>query len=344
MGRLGGDSLERKSDHVDTPPQSFTPALTIDPAELNLGELWEEPEFTAAVSLRNTSDGAVSVKSFGTSCDCSGVEPSTVVVPAQGSVPLRVKMDLTHRLPHLCEMERRPFSVVIHPLVLQAGVAPNGWEFKGVIRSRVGLSATRVEFGDLCTHAGPLVTRKVRATAFDARTTLEAVARTQRAKVSLAPVAGKSGEFDIAITPDPKLPLGLFRFEVAVIAVTPDGTRHVCAGIEVSGEMRPATRIVPGIVLLGEHSLGGEATAEVVVRFPDASGWVVDRVEVGSPDSNLKSIGSSEDGVVRYRLVQKITGGGDQANDVKFFVGKAGSGQEVVETKVRYYGVAVGSR
>jgi hypothetical protein len=343
MGRWANPSLDRKSALVDPTPVLPAPGLSIDPAELNLGEIWEDPEFATTVSLRNTSDGAISVSRFGTSCDCSGIEPSTVVVPARSSVPLRVKMDLTHRRLHFSTLERRPFSLTVHPLVLQAGIVSNGWEFNGVIRSRVGLSDTRLEFGDQCTHDGPAFTRKVRATAFHGAT-LETVAQPKLAKVQLTPVAGKPGEYEIRITPDPKLPYGAFRFDVPITAVMPDGSRHRCAAIEVSGVMQPSTRVVPGIVLLGEHSVGDEATAEVSVRFPDASGWAVDRVVVESSHLTAIPNGAFEDGALRYRLVQRITEPGDRVNQVQFVVGKPGSAKESIEIKVRYHGGSASSR
>jgi len=343
MGRWGSQSLAPNRSLAVPPPVSATPGLFIDPAELNLGEMWEDPEYAATVSLRNTSDVAITVSRFGTSCTCSGIEPEAGVLPAQGSVPLRMKMDLTHRLPHLSDPERRPFSLSVYPQVLQAGVASNGWEFTGVIRSRVGLSDSRLEFGDRCTYAGPPVTRKVRATAFHGAT-LEAVVRPQAsATVRLTPVAGRPGEYAIDITPAPKLPLGPFRFEVPITAIMPDGQRHRCTAIEVSGAMQPSTRIVPDIVLLGEHPVGGEATAEVSVRFPESSGWAVDRFEP-PPHTTVTLAGSSEDGALSYRLVQKITKPGDQVDKVKFRIANPAGAWETVELTVRYYGVAAASR
>ena len=317
--------------------------LFINPAELKLGEMWEAPEYTATVSLRNTSDIAIDISKFGTSCVCSGIEPASVVVPAHGSVPLRVKLDLTHRMPHMAEQERRPFSVTVHPLVMQTGVASNGWEFTGGVRSRVGLSHSRLEFGDRCTHAGTPVTRKVRATVFDARTTLEVDMKSSLATVRLTGVAERAGEYEIDITPRANLAVGPFRFDVPLVVVSPDGERHRCTAIEVSGEMRPSTRIVPDIVLLGEHPVGEKVTAEVSVRLPAGGGWAVDRVE-GSPDTNLTPGKPSEDGTLRYRLVQNIKEPGDKVVKAKFLVSKPVHDSEAVELDVRYYGVAEKSR
>lgn len=137
--------------------------------------------------------------------------------------------------------------------------------------------------------------------------------------------------------------MGSFRFDVPLIVVSPDGERHRCTAIEVSGEMRPSTRIVPDIVLLGEHPVGEKATAEVSVRLPAGSGWTVDRVE-GPPDMALTPGGSTEDGALRYRLVQNIKEPGDKVVKAKFLVSKPGHDPEAVELTVRYYGVADKSR
>ena len=172
----------------------------------------------------------------------------------------------------------------------------------------------------------------------NARATLEVAMKSSLATVRVTP-STKTGEYEIDITPRPNLVVGPFWFDVPLVVVSPDGDRRRCAAIEVSGEMRPSTRIVPDVVLLGEHPVGGEATAEVSVRLPAGPGWAVDRVE-GSPDTTLMPNGSSEDGALRYRLVQRIKGPGDKVVKAKILVSKPGHDLESVDLTVRYYSVA----
>jgi hypothetical protein len=341
LGELAGNYDNRRVDNSTISP---APALFIEPAELNLGEVWEEPDFTTTVWLRNTSDHDVSISKFATGCDCLGIEPVSPVVPANGSIPLRVKIDLTRRLPYAWGVERRPFTLTVHPIVTQAGVAPSGWEFTAVVRSRVTLSDLRLEFADKCTHAGPVITRKVEATAHLLVASLETMVQPRIADVQIKPILGPPGKYDIIVMPDPKLPVGPFSFEILIIAVMPDGVRNRCATIQVTGEMQPATRVVPSIVILGEHPVGSEAAAEVSVRLPERSGWVVDHVEVESPQLNVFQIGTFKDETLRYRLVQRITKRGDQESKVRFIIRQQDGTHDTVETDVRYHGAATGKQ
>lgn len=54
--------------------------------------------------------------------------------------------------------------------------------------------------------------------------------------------------------------------------------------------------------------------------------------------------GSSEDGTLSYRLVQKIAEPGDQVGTAKFRIASLSGASETVEVSVRYYGVIGESR
>jgi hypothetical protein len=184
-----------------------------------------------------------------------------------------------------------------------------------------------------------VVSRKIHAIAYVPSTALEVVAKPEIAKVHVEPSPDSPGQYEITLAPDPKLPVGPFRFDVPVTAVMPDGVRYRCATIQVSSEMQPTTRIVPGLVLLGEHPVGGEATAEVSVRFPDRSAWAVDRIVSESPHLKLAPNGSFADGALRYRLSQRIAERGDRESKATFIVRKGNGEFETVELKVRYHGL-----
>jgi hypothetical protein len=121
VGLLIAEQLPKRGNHLAASPPPPRAGLFIDPAELNLGEVWESPDFTTTVRLQNTSNHDIAVSKFSTSCDCSGIEPPSPVIPANGSVPLRVKINLTHRLPYAWGAERRPFALAIAPLVTEGG-------------------------------------------------------------------------------------------------------------------------------------------------------------------------------------------------------------------------------
>jgi hypothetical protein len=139
------------------------------------------------------------------------------------------------------------------------------------------------------------------------------------------------------VRPNPNLPVGPFRFDVATHVRTPDGRRHPGAAIAVHGDMQSPTRILPDTVLLGEHPVGRTAEATVTVRLPAGGGWSVEHVETDSPDTAVKVVGSGV-GPLRYRIVQTISRPRDQTCPVRFVVRRPDGTTESVTVNVSYYG------
>ncbi len=311
--------------------------LHIDSQSLDLGEIWETPEHVARVTVKNVSSEPRTIIRFDQSCDCLGVEPQRMTIPPGQSAEVTFRLDLTHRQPYQLGLAQWPVSLQLHP-VFEGDLAPTpGWNVRALVRSRVSLEAAQLAFGDRCTHTGPQVERKVRAMARQPLRRIEAVAVPDFATVRVEPIAGAQGEYFIIVAPRPDLPIGAFRSQIQIAAVTEDGIGHPCASLDVSGDMQPATRLVPSVILLGERTVGDEAQAEVTVFLPQ-NGWTVDRVEADSTETNLKLVGAGLDGGVQYRVDQRIARGGDHVIFVQFIIRKPDGQTEPVKLEVRYYG------
>lgn len=312
--------------------------LVADPTALVLGEVWEDPAFVREVMLTNPGPHPVRVTNLGGGCECTRVEPTAFEVPAGGRQAVRVTIDLTHRYPYQFGIDRRELSLGLHPTVADRGAAAGGWTLTGVVKSRVSLDGRGLEFADLCGRGGPAVTRAMRATAHVPLAALTATAPADRAKVEVRPVPGKPDQYAVRVTPHPDLPLGPFRFPVALTATLPDGRTVPCAGFDVAGEMGSPVRVVPGPVLLGEHRVGATAEAVVAVHFP-AAGWAVDRVETERPET-VVTPADAIDGRPAYRIAQRIGKAGDERAQVRFVCRRPGGGWETVAVPVIWNGVA----
>jgi hypothetical protein len=223
---------------------------------------------------------------------------------------------------------------------MRSEVAVRGWELQGTVRHYVTLSTSRLEFGDQCAYAGPEMTRKVRVRVIDPKGVLEANVQPNLAKVAIVQTSRTRGEYDLAITPDPSLPLGPFQFAIALTVRMPNQQCHRSAAIDVLGVMQPSTRVVPSVVLLGEHPVAAQATAEVSIYFPDPVGWSVEQIDISSPGLSVEPIQSVEVRRFRYRLVQVVREHGNQTNEIQFKVKKPGGDRETVRLAVAYYGVS----
>ncbi len=310
--------------------------LEVEAADLDLGEVWEDPAFVRPVKIVNRGNKEARVVDMSGGCECTAIEPKAFVLASGQSQSVNVKIDLTHRFPHQFGVDRRELAVTIHPTLADRGASADGWKVLGVIKSRVSLESRGLAFTDLCGQGGPPVTRKMRATTHVPLAGLELSVPTGMGTATARPVPGQTGKYNILVTPNSALPLGPFRFDVAVTAIAPDGVRSPCASFYVEGEMVSPVRIVPSLVLLGEQAVGSKAEAVVSIRFP-AADWKVDRVETESADTVVTAI-DPIDGLPAYRIVQTIMKLADQSMQVRFVCRKPSGHLETVTIPITYFG------
>lgn len=304
-------------------------------SDLDLGEVWEDPEYVRDLTICNRGSQSVQVNGMRGGCECTAVNPQAFTLAPGASQQVRVKIDLTHRTPHQFGVDRRELALTIHPTFADRGIAAEGWAIRGVIKSRVSVDGRELAFGDTCGQ-GESVTRTMKATAHVPLAALEATAPSDKATVSVVPAPKRPGGYDIPVTPNPDLPLGPVRFDVALTATMSDGAKHRCVAFGVYGEMRSPVRIISDPVLLGEHPVGSTPEAVVSVRFPAAS-WSVDRIETEHPDTRVIPT-DKLDGRPAYRISQPISKPGDGTCQVRFVCRKPNGQLETMPATLQWYG------
>ena len=107
--------------------------LNIAPADLDFGNAWEQRAFPLTVTLHNGSNRPIAVADLQTSCSCTAVEPRECVVPAGGSLPLHLTLDLT------TAFDQRPAEQATFTVRLAACTGPTvpaglpAWELHGLV-------------------------------------------------------------------------------------------------------------------------------------------------------------------------------------------------------------------
>jgi hypothetical protein len=332
-------ALNQQRADPTSAPVSIRPLeeLHIAPGSLALGELWEEPSRTIVLKVENRGSREVHVVDFAASCDCTNIEPRLFSLGPGQFQAIRVTLNLTHRLPYQHGLESRPLSVRLTPAVKGAKSPSPSWEITAAIRSRISFANQLLHFDDKCVQYGPPASRKIRATAHVPIRALELVAEPTIAALRVEQ-RGHSQDYDVIVTPSSSIPIGPFQFQIRTLAVLPDGSRRECAAIKVFGEMLPPARIIPAVLLLGEHPVGATAKADVTIKLPSAPGWVIDHVEVDGDDTRLASQAKADDGTIHYNLVQHIVSLGDQTRYVRFAVRSPEGKTESSVMKVIYFG------
>lgn len=334
FGSLAALELKQRERRVPLPAVN---GLYIEPQSLDLGEVWETPRHTFRLTIQNIGSVARTITRFQTTCGCLQLDPPGQTIAPGGKVEFACNLDLTRRLPYQMGVARRTVTVRLDP-VFEGDFAPTpGWEVKGIALSRVTLSTPTLAFEDRCAHQGPRVWQKVRAKAHVPVKSLRASVTPNSAEVRIKASADTPEDYFILISPNPSLPIGRFRCEVQLQAVTPDNEAHLCSAIEVAGEMQPSSRVIPRMVLLGEQPIPSQAEADVTLRLP-AKDWKIDHIETDTTETLVSRNKAELPEGVRLHITQRIRQVGDHVSMIRISVCKPDKLVEVVPVEVRYYG------
>lgn len=116
---------------------------------LEVGDVWEQSDFTWVVRVTNETSRTIMLQDVLTSCSCSSVEPRSMAIPGRAQVELRVMIDLAKAADPSSKAHSRPFAVTVIP-VIDEGPAPiAGWTITGRVRRPFQFEPPFVDFGEL---------------------------------------------------------------------------------------------------------------------------------------------------------------------------------------------------
>lgn len=333
LGSLAAVGLKQQEQRAALPAVN---GLYIEPQTLDMGEVWETPRHTFRLTIRNVGRSARTISRFQTTCGCLVLDPLGQTIAPGDKAEFTCNLDLMRRLSYQSGIAQWPVSVRLDP-VFEGNPAPtHGWEVKGIVRGRVSIDNPRLAFEDSCSHEGPRVWRKIRIKPNVPLESLQASVDPKFAEARVERSANPEDYF-LFVSPNPTLPIGRFRFEVELQVVMLDGAVHPCPSIEVTGEMQPSSRVIPRMVLLGEHTVPSEAEADVTLRLP-ANDWKIDHIETDTTEILVKQSKSELEEGVRLHITQRIGQAGDQVSIIRIVVRKPDKQTEIVPLEVRYYG------
>ncbi len=313
----------------------------VAPADLDLGDLWEERDYQRELPIHNRTGADIHIADFSVSCGCIAVEPRSLNVPAGQTAKVHLTLDLSKRTPWSLGVAERPLNLQVFPVLGPQGPSADAWVLVGKIHSRVTLDAQTLEFGDAPVQGQTPVVRKVAATAHVPIRELAVEARPPLADIQMSRDSADPSKYVLAVSPKPTLPPGRFQFELIVDAVGPEGERLPGAQMTVRGDMQPEVRALPSRLLLGSRPVGETAEAVVVLQIPAGSGWTVDHLETESSQVEVKVVAAPavRDGSA-FQVRQVIAREGDHSSTVRFFIRKPGQDPTVLSMEVAYHGEA----
>ncbi len=305
------------------PPMEVIDGLAIAAADLDMGEVWEETGIVWRLPIHNQTTRHIEIHELQQTCGCTDIKPRRLTIAAGETATLELTLDLTHRTYSDFGLARRPFSVVLYP-VLNPKTRPRlGWKLQGTIVSRVTLDKLTIDFGERPVHGGTPVTQKVRATVHVPCQRLDAMVKHEVATATVIPHEEDNSKFEIVLAANPDLPPGKFQADVQILTVSLNGEKALGVTLPISGIMQPEVRLLPAQLLLEAKPVGEVTEAFVTLQAAPDGKIAVDHIEIDSPDVRIEPV--TVEGIPAgrtFRVRQKVTKTGEQVSEIRFFIRK----------------------
>jgi hypothetical protein len=123
--------------------------LTVSPAQLSFGEVWEESRFPWVLTFHNSSQQDAVVEQFATECDCVQIEPQSLTIPVGGASQVRLILDLTPQGKDIGGAKRYSIATSIGAkLQGESRVdSKHVWEIRGIVRPVIQFSTPTLNLG-----------------------------------------------------------------------------------------------------------------------------------------------------------------------------------------------------
>ena len=184
--------------------------LNIAPADLDFGNAWEQRAFPLTVTLHNGSNRPIAVADLQTSCSCTAVEPRECVVPAGGSMPLHLTLDLTTAFDQR-PAEQATFTVALQPVLADGPAGLPAWELHGLVARPIVFRPGTLEIETVRGQPPAFVAVRV-----EPRLPLAGVSITAPAAVATATLGppDAAGVHTLSVTPAAQASVGVTHGEI----------------------------------------------------------------------------------------------------------------------------------
>jgi hypothetical protein len=305
------------------PAMEVVEGLAVATADLDMGDVWEEKGVAWKLSIRNQSPGRIEIHDIQQTCGCTEIKPRRLSIAAGETATIDLTLDLTHRTYSDYGQARRPFAVVLYPVLNPKSRQRLGWKLHGTIVSRVTIEPLAIDFGERPVHGETPVTQKVIATVHVPCQRLEAIVKSEVATATVIPHKDDNSKFEIVLAANPDLPPGKFQADVRLFTVSPNGEKALGVALPVSGIMQPEVRLLPARLILEAKRVGEIAEAVVTLQASPDAKVAVDHIEIDNPDLHVEPV--VVEGILfgrAFRVRRKVTKAGEQVGEVRFVIRK----------------------
>jgi hypothetical protein len=297
-----------------------------------MGTIWEDEQFAWTVPIENHEATPIEVASFGTSCNCLSVEPSSFVLAPGERRELRMRINLTSQVKDTGEV-----AVGLWARLKKDNREPGEslgpeWMIVGQVRRVLKFNRRLFYVGQHSELAQPL---PVQTIPLEVLVPLQSLsAECDLAGFTTKVEAVKEGKALLELRSVTPRPLGPFEGSISLNPVL-KGAQHLpVQRLHFEGRIVPDVEAVPPEVLVGGRALGETIEDVVLLRSLTGRELVNVRAEAEGEGLAIEALEGSH----RLRIRQKVMATGSCTNRIRVYAQASGQKVETI-VPVTYTGV-----
>jgi hypothetical protein len=318
--------------------------LYVDPHVLDVGEVWEDSHLSRVLRIENRSGKDVSIERFYHSCDCTEIEPGSLVVPAGESREIRLTIDLMRqRIGGAANGEGvQEFATTIAAVVPGSGneKASEEWLVRGRVKMAVQFEQPVVDFGTHSEREQPLPAKRTPVKTFTDLEALSVHGNPAGFPVRVTRRRDDPSRFDLEIVPKADLPVGEHRFDLLVEPIREGGKPLPAKKLPVKAWLAPDLQASPPEIVLGAVPIGESREATFTIGSLTGQAFAVEGWSCRS-DRVAVQAEAAPTGIPTYRVKWlRVSAVGEQRADIQFRTTVGGKAGRAVTVPVTCWGIA----
>jgi hypothetical protein len=297
-------------------PRAPGSSLQIAPELLALGEMPAGKDHVLEIPDFNAGDEDVLVDGASTSCLCTRVEPASFRVPAQGTVTLRVHLDLSPKSGQ--DLTKATREVAHHLKFDVAGAEGSGpsWTLQGRVVNPYEVSPAFAQFDEQLVAGSEFSACELTVQGRSALRSLEARCDARWASVQTLPQP--DGSYRLRIRPNSELNVGSHEFQVELVGTDSAGQALPAQPVPVLARVVDDVFALPRAVSYGLVPL--EQSTEREILFSSRAGHALALLDVRPSEGlEVRDVhAESRAGALAVRLAARPSKPGLQSGLVTF--------------------------
>lgn len=230
------------------------PVLSVPEEALNLGEVFDDPEYPWTLPIQNETGTDLHIDKFVTSCGCAKIAQESMTLKAGERADLNLTIDFRARTPKDRDEPIRDFEVSVWAR-LGTGASAGPWNLHGRVRQPFALSSRFIYFPDLFLGQVDIKPQQLVVTCREPVQNIRCQCDGSRVDVKITRLSTNPDTFQCQLVARKGLPLGEFGDKLLISAVTHDGREARCV-IPLFGTVKEEVQTLPEFLALGPTRIG----------------------------------------------------------------------------------------